>query len=259
MKKMAFLALFLLIAACTPLAPAATPTPGIPSELSVAEYPLAQLPEAESDVLQFDSSVHGDPRALHADERLQQFPDTVCTVEGKAGFCTALGGEQLVATEDWADPNSGSVVVTRNGQPVYQVSVGHASPINALRGLWTYEDHWAVETAHIRDDGSGNERMTPATGQVAVDGKSLNSQLGTEASFGFQTLGGKPFYFFNRDGKIDASYSGVIIPLGYDEIPHYNCCGESSLNPKIYPNLVAFLGRKGEAWFYAEIGVFGQP
>ncbi len=47
--------------------------------------------------------------------------------------------------------------------------------------------------------------------------------------------------------------------LGYDEIPHYNCCGESSLNPKIYPNLVAFFGRKGQAWYYTEIGVFGQP
>jgi hypothetical protein len=259
MKRLTCLALFLFIAACTAAAPASTPTPAIAPELSVAEYPLTQPPQAESDTLQFDSSVGADPRSLHAAERLQQFPDTSCTVDGKTGLCTALGSDRLFATEDWTDPSSGIVAVTRNDQPLYQVSVGHASPINALRGLWAYEDHWAVETAHIRDDESAEEVMTPATGQVAVDGKSLNDQLGYEASFGFQTLGGKPFYFYKQDGKIDASYSGVKVPLGYDEIPHYNCCGESSLNPKIYPNLVTFLGRKGDAWYYTEIGVFSQP
>ncbi len=257
MRLTIFLALFLLLAACAPVVPAATPV--IPPELSVTEYPLTQPPQTESDVLAFDSSIKGDPRALHSAERAQQFPDTHCTVGDKTGLCTTLGNDPLVATEDWTDPNSGVVVVRLNDRPAYQVSVGHASPISALQGLWTYQDHWAVETAHIRDDGSGGEVMTPATGQVAVDGKSLNDQLGYEASFGFQTLDGKPFYFFKRDGKIEANYNGVKIPLGYDEIPHYNCCGESSLNPKIYPNLVTLFGRKGQDWYYTEIGVFGQP
>jgi hypothetical protein len=38
-----------------------------------------------------------------------------------------------------------------------------------------------------------------------------------------------------------------------------HCCGDSALNPTIYPNLVTFDGRKGDTWYYAEIGVFGQP
>ena len=259
MKRIAFLMLFLLLATCAPGTPTSAPAPAVPPELSVAEYPLTQPPEAESTVLNFDSSVQGDPRSLHAAERAQHFPDTSCTVGNSFGLCVTLGSDQLFATEGWTDPNDGDVIVTRNGQQVYKVSVGSASPVTALRGLWAYDDHWAVETALVNNQQSGNEVTAFATGQVAVDGSSLNDQLGYEEAFGFQTLGGKPFYFFQREGKIDANYAGVEIPLGYDEITHYNCCSASSLNPTIYPNLVTFFGRKGETWYYAEIGVFGQP
>jgi len=259
MKRVAFLALILFLAACGPATPTSTPVPAVPPELSVAEYPLTQPPEAESDVLNFASSVQGDPRSLHAAERAQHFPDTGCTVGDSFGFCATLGSDRLFATQDYTDPNSGYVVVTRDDQQVYKVSIGSASPISGLWGLWTYDDRWVVETALISNQQSGNEVTTTATGQVAVDGTSLNDQLGYEESFGFQTLAGKPFYFFKRQGKVEASYAGVDIALGYDEIPHYNCCSAATLNPRIYPNLVTFFGRKGDTWYYAEIGVFSQP
>jgi len=259
MRKFAMLSLLLLLATCAPATPASTQTPAVPSELSVAEYLLTQPPEAESDVLHFGSSVQGDPRSLHAAERAEQFPNTGCTVGSSSGLCVSLGGEQLFAMEDWTDPANGYVVVTRNGQEVYRVSVGPASPVTALRGLWAYGKHWAVETAVVSNQQSGNEVTTFATGQVAVDGESLNDQLGYDEAFGFQTLGGEPFYFIKRQGKIDANYAGADIALGFDEIPHYNCCSASTLNPKIYPNLVTYLGRRGDTWYYAEIGVFGWP
>jgi hypothetical protein len=256
MKYVAFLALVLLLAACASATPTSTPAPAVPPELSVAEYPLTQPPEAESTVLNFASSVQGDPRTLHAAERAEHFPDTSCTVGDISGFCVALGSDQLFASENWTDPSAGYVVVTRNDQEVYKVPVGSASPVTALRGLRAYDDHWAVETAVVNNEQSGNEVTSFATGLVAVDGSSLSEQLGYEETFGFQTLGGEPFYFFRREGKIDASYAGVDIPLGFDEIPHYNCCSASSLNPTIYPSLVTYFGRKGDTWYYAEIGVF---
>jgi len=259
MKRIAFLALILLLAACAPAGPTSPPVPAVAPELSVAEYPLTQPPEAESEVLSFDSSVQGDPRTLHAAERAQQFPDRGCTVGASFGFCVTVGSDQLFVTQDYTDPNAGYVVVTRNSQEVYKVVVGSASPISALWGLWAYDGHWAVETALISNQQSGDEIATTATGQVAVDGKSLNDQLGYEEAFGFQTLGGKPFYFFKRQGKIEANYAGVDIALGYDEIPHYNCCSAATLNPRIYLSLVTFLGRKGDTWYYGEIGVFSQP
>jgi hypothetical protein len=256
MKRIAFLALILLLATCAPATPTSTPAPAAPPELSVAEYPLTQPPEAESTVLNFASSVQGDPRTLHAAERAEHFPDTSCTVEGTFGFCVALGSDQLFASENWTDPGAGYVTVARNGQQVYKVDVGPASPVTALRGLWAYDSHWAVETALVNTEQSGNVVTSFATGLVAVDGTSLNDQLGYEEIFGLQTLHGKPFYFFKREGKIDANYAGVDVPLGFDEVPHYNCCSASTLNPTIYPNLVTYFGRRGDTWYYAEIGVF---
>ena len=259
LKRIAFLMVLFLLAACVPAAQTPAPAATLPPELTVAEYPLAQPPDAESTELHFDSSVQGDPRTLHAAERAQHFPDTTCTVGGTSGLCASLGCCQLFATEDWTDPANGSVIVTRNGQEEYKVPVGPASPVTALRGLWAYDGHWAVETALVNNEESGNKVTSFATGRVAVDGSSLNDQFGYEEAFGFQTLGGKPFYFFKRGGKIDANYAGVDVPLGFDEIAHYNCCSASSLNPTIYPNLVTYYGRKGDTWYYAEIGVFGQP
>jgi hypothetical protein len=259
MRKIALFAILVLVAACGSAAPAATPSSAIPSELSVAEYPLTQPPVAESEVLSFASTVQDDPRRAHTAEREAQFPDTTCTVGSVAGLCVTYAGDQLFASEDWADPNAGHVVVTRQGQPIYQVAVGHASPITALRGLWAYDDHWAVESAVVSDQGTGSQATSVALGVVAVDGQALNGPLGYDEAFGFQTLGGKPFYFYKKQGKVDAIYDGVYVPLGYDEIPHYNCCSASSLNPRAHPNLVTFYGRRGDTWSYGEIGVFDQP
>lgn len=259
MKRIAFLALLLLLAACAPATSTPTSAPAVPPELSVADYRLAQAPQAESEVLNFAPAVQGDPRTLHAAERAEQFPDTGCTVGSSFGFCVTLGADQLFATQDYTDSSHGYAVVTRNGREVYKVSIGPASPISGLWGLWSYGEHWAVETALISNQQSGNEITTTAVGQVAVDGKSLDDQFGYKESFGFQTLGGKPFYFFKRQGKIGANYDGVDVALGYDEIPHYNCCSAATLNPRRYPNLVTFYGRKGETWYYGEIGVFAQP
>jgi hypothetical protein len=55
-------------------------------------------------------------------------------------------------------------------------------------------------------------------GQVAVDGSSLNDKFECEEASGFQTLGGKPFYFFKREGKINANYAGAAVPLGFDQV-----------------------------------------
>jgi len=218
--------------------------------LSIQAYPLKQAPEAESDQLIFADSVKGDPRTARADERAEVFADISCMVGSAPGLCIQVGGAKLVAYEDWGNPADGYVIVTRDGQLLHKVSVGSASPVTALRGLWTYGEHWAMETAAF-DLQSG-----VATGRVIVDGEPLNEKLGYDESFGFQTLGGKPFYFFSRDGKIDANYDGADVALGYDEIPHYSCCSASTLNPKIAQKMLACYARQGETWSYVEIGAF---
>jgi hypothetical protein len=264
--KILFFVSCILLASCGRklAASASTQNPApFPSELTVAEYPLKQQPEAESLLLYYVDSVQGDPRLIHADERANTFDWSAwtCPPENQIpmGRCATLGTDKLVAYEEYNNLGQGHVTVTRNGEKIYKISVGHGSPINGLRGLWVYDNHWAVETANVTERQEGNTIYSDAVGQVTVDGVLLNDQLGYEEAFGFQTIHGKPFYFFRRDGKINASYNGVEIQLGYDEIPHYGCCSAATLNPFMFQNMVTFFARKGETWYYAEIGVFGQP
>ena len=262
MKRFFFLSLCIILASCGPVLPATTPIQTIiPSELSIAQYPLKQQPEAEYTLLYFADSVKGDPRLIHADERSKRFYffDSSCTYFNGLGRCARLGTDTLVAQEDFNNIGFGHVTLTRNGHKIYKISIGHGSPIDGLRGLWTYDDHWALETAYVTERTEGNTIYSDAVGQVTVDGVLLNNQSGYEEAFGFQTIHGKPFYFFKREGKINASYNRVEIQLGYDEIPHYGCCSGATLNPSMFQNMVAFFARKGETWYYAEIGVFGQP
>ncbi len=246
-------------AACQP-GPTASVSTSVPPELSVYEYPLKQPPDAESSTLYFANTVQGDPRVLHADQRGQplSFENNYCTEAGNDHFamCNILGSDKLVASANYDIFGSGYVNLTLNGKRIYRIAVGHGSPISPLRGLWVYDRHWGLETAYVTEHTEGNVTTSDAVGQVSVDGELLNNKFGYAEAFGFQTIHDRPFYFFRRDGKIQASYDGVEFALGYDEIPHYGCCSAATLNPQTYRNMVAFYARKGEAWYYVEIGVF---
>ena len=66
-----------------------------------------------------------------------------------------------------------------------------------------------------------------------------------EEAFGFQILSGTPFFFFQKEGKIGFSYNEQETMLSYDEVPHFNCCSESVLNPIAALEMVAFFARTG--------------
>ena len=249
-----------LLTSCIPVRPVA-PAP-VPAELSIEEHALTRRPEAEFTRLYFAEGTQESVLEKHADERSQiiTFMDRSCNMDDHFGQCAALGADQLAAWDDYTTGpfGSGSVTITRNGKRIYQIPVGDSSPIGSLRGLWTYADHWALETAFVTNHRIGNEIVSQASGQISVDGKLLNQQLGYQEAFGFQTMHGKPFYFFKQHGKIGTVYNDVAIPLNYVEIPHYGCCSAATLNPRAAQNMVAFFARKGSTWYYVEIGVFGQ-
>jgi hypothetical protein len=256
--SLAFL-LAVVLAGCTSASETSTP---LPSELSIEEHALTQRPEAEYTQLYFSEGTQAEILAVHAGERSQiiTIMDHACDVDGNFGQCSALGTDSLAAWLDYTSgPSStGTVTLTSNGEPIYQIPVGDSSPIGSLRGLWVYDQHWALETAYVTTRQVGNEIDSQATGQISIDGQLLNEQLGYQEAFGFQTMHGKPFYFFERDNEIGVSYDSVEIPLGYTEVLHYGCCSAASLNPLTTPNMVAFFARKGSTWYYVEIGVFGQ-
>ncbi len=150
-----------------------------------------------------------------------------------------LGDEQaaMVATQGQGIDMEYGVWV--GGREVYSgtapMMVSH--PVN---GFVVWGDHWALE---LED-------------QVIVDGEDLGPKLGHDKVFGFQLLGGKPFYFYEADGAIHLSYDGETLPQTYDEVPHNQCCEPAMFNPRANEDMVAFHGLRAGTWYYVEAGVY---
>jgi hypothetical protein len=179
--------------------------------------------------------------------------------EGHYSMQVDLGSDRLIARENYNnDGTEARVTLEKNGVEIFRIDTGKGSPINTLQGLWTYGGHWVLETAFITEEVDNNVATTTAVGQLVLDGEELNGKNGYDASFGFQTIDGKPFYFFERTGKMDAWYDGQEIPLGFDNIPHYDCCSSGALNLKKYQDQVAFFGHHDQAWYFVQIGIAGS-
>ena len=101
---------------------------------------------------------------------------------------------------------------------------------------------------------NGSEQwVLEVDGSLIVDGKLANLDLGYGEIFGFTFMNGKPFFFFEKDGKFKLSYDGQTLPYEYDEVLHANCCG-STLNAQSNQNMAWFYGLRGGIWYYVELG-----
>lgn len=173
---------------------------------------------------------------------------------------TVTLNEHTLTTKEVGDTEQGYIVVESDGAEIYRINVGMGSPISPLQGLWVYDGHWVLETARVSNTETVENGLTSvhsfALGQIVVDGVLLNKSLAYEEVFGFQTIDGKPFYFYRSNEEIGISYDGQEMMLGYEEIPHYGCCSAAEVNPRAAQNMVAFFARKGDVWYYVEIGVF---
>ncbi len=61
-------------------------------------------------------------------------------------------------------------------------------------------------------------------GELYLDGELLNEKYGYDAAFEFQILAGKPFFFFESEGKFGISYDWQEYELPVESIIHYTCC-----------------------------------
>jgi hypothetical protein len=220
--------------------------------LQLEEHQLLGAPDSESFSFQ---PVQGDQEQIlanHADQRSMTYPKEVRTIEGNPVISSLGDTEDLLAV--LVTPVQGQpemvVRVIDGGEVIFENYAGLPSPEHPLHGLWTYDGHWALEIL-LADQSTW-------AGQVFIDGEWVNEINGYDEAFGLQLLGGKPFYFFLRDGRVGYSYSGQEFDLEYDEIPHYRCCSESSLNPVQAEDMVAFFAQRGETWFYVELGHFDE-
>jgi hypothetical protein len=219
----------------------------LPDNLSVDEYELENRPNDEPFRFRPVTGTTEEILEKHASERLKRtimIPSVRQSIElGNGNSLTA----EIVRPHIPVTSNIDSVVkVTQNGSRIFTTWVEEPNYVyGPLVGLWQHGSHWFLEIV------SQGWR-----GEIFRDSQSLNDLKGHSQSFGFQFMHGKPFYFFERLGKIGISYNGEEILLGYDDIPHNHCCSASSLNPNQYENMVSFFALRDDKWYYVEIGVF---
>lgn len=244
--RLGFGLIMLLASACSP---SGTKSPAI--RLTVEEHALRGAPALEP--LSFspvESSMQA-ILALHADERAKVIPDESVLIDGNHAIRAALGQDVLTATDYYGGVGSASwVAVTRNDTEIYRIETGMPSPITGLHGFWTYGDHWALETVYIAPE--------TIAGLLAIDGKQEIPGHGYDEAFDFQILAGEPFYFARQGDKIGYFFGGAFTDAGYSEIPHYQCCSASALNPIHSGNMIAFFARRADTWYYVEAGVFHE-
>jgi hypothetical protein len=232
------------LSGCASSAPTSAPT------LALEEHELAGPPGIVPMASQPLEGTMEEILGLHAAERAATYRHEVETIQG-APAITSLGesGDLLaVMTTATEGPPEQTVTVFRDDEAIFETAAGLPSPVLPLQGMWTYGGHWALEILFADE--------TTWAGQVFIDGELVNEQEGYDEAFGFQLLAGEPFFFYVRENRVGYSYGGHETDLGYDEVPHYRCCSESTLNPVQAQNMVAFFAKRGGEWFYVELGSF---
>jgi hypothetical protein len=228
--------------------------------LSIEEHPLATRPEIEPLLLYpLDSLTQAQMFAKHAKELQNGLrPESYYGVCG-CSLWVMQGNDKLetVYVPGTPEPNQKVLVgISRNGKIVFSTWNESPGVTSEFRVLTTYDNHWVLELAERKDVQKNQEVDSFFRGKIYVDGKSLNELYGYEESYGFQTIHGRPFYFYKKDGKIGISYDGTEISLNLDGVRHYGCCSAGELNPRMAQNMIAFFAWRGDQWYYIEIGVF---
>lgn len=233
------------------------------SGLTVDQYELKSAPSLEPLHFEPIQGSQDEIMATHATENEDKFLDNSFIENLLFGKKALLRDKDLVAKEAITNSQDDkyqkvSVVVSLNKEEIYTIKAGDVSPVQALQGLWTYDNNWMLEIAHVSatNISSDNTRSYRTIGQIVQDGELLNDKYGYQEAFGSQLLNGRPFYFFKKDGKIGISYDGQTSELGYDEIPHYGCCSAAEMNPQPAKDMVSFFAKENGTWYYVEIGAF---
>ncbi len=236
----------------------------LPSGLNIDAYALNGPPRVEP--LEFSpasSYSQADVMAIHEKDKRLLFPDNRI---GNENMMVQFGDHRLKTQKiyiTYPTPQPGSlgtiaIEVLLDDEVIYTAEGGKGNTtFDHLRGLWSYDNHWVLEYVYVTVtiDERGNT-MDDVTGQVVRDGVVLNEEHSYDEVFGFQLMKGKPFYLYKENGQIGVTYDEQEFMLGFEEIPRYNCCSPAELNPRQSQNMVSFFARRGETWYYVEIGVY---
>lgn len=212
------------------------------------------------------SSTHGTPRSA-AGLTIEEYAITpAVSVEPGFDLVNLVPPEIMTRREAWRDPVRRCVPGIHAdcpplviGEHAYTVEMhdmqhytllqddvaiySHSTPPRSdipVYALMEWEGQWVLE---IHDE-------------VIIGGNSFNEQQGYNKVFNWRVVHGKLFYFFEHDGRVYISYGGKVLPQTYDEVVHNRCCEPAVCNVQTYADMVALYARRGDAWFYVEMGVY---
>jgi hypothetical protein len=133
-------------------------------------------------------------------------------------------------------------ILSENGTVIYKTSLPSNPVMNPIETFEKWNGHWILEK----------------DGEVIMDGKSLNSELGLNEIFHWQVIQGKPFFFFreSKDGPYFIQFAGQRLEQEYDEIAHYQCCEAGAFNPQGNVFMTWFFASRDGKWNYVEAGLY---
>jgi len=241
----------------------ATNTPWIfQSGLSIEEHPLAKQPEIEPLVIYpLDALTQTEVLDKHLSEWGKTLSPNEYYSVGWGDLWVKQGKDKLEAVDGPMENGKDIAQVMSNGNVIFSTTIEPPGTTSAFRVLTVYDNHWVFEIAQEKTPLPSNTQLVDSffAGEIFVDGQSLNDLHGYDESYGFQTIHGRPFYFYKRDGKIGVSFDGQEIALDYEGVWHYGCCSGGALNPRMAQNIIGFYAWRGDQWYYTEIGVFDHP
>ena len=114
-----------------------------------------------------------------------------------------------------------------------------------------------LEPFSVRLHGWDDRWVLEVDGSLVIDGRLVNLELGYGEIFGWQLVQGKPFFFFEKDGRYGISYDGSELPLAYDQILHRQTYSDV-LDVHTNPQMAWFYAQRDGTWYYVELGVYEE-
>ena len=172
-----------------------------------------------------------------------------------------IGPVKLVGTLLEGENGSYEVVVKKNEETIFVVPANDkyedhnlAVVYGPVRSLNVLDGKWILEVVRVKAQktSDGLDTHVPV-GELYMEGELLNEKYGYDSAFDFQILAGKPFFFFEREGKMGISYDWQEYELPVENILHYACCSAGVNNPRHFENLAAFVTSEGRKLSYYEL------
>jgi len=131
----------------------------------------------------------------------------------------------------------GHVQIQKSNQEVVFSFAVYTEPIYAVSRFKDWNGHWVLAARDF----------------LIQDGELINEKLGVEEIFSWGLIAEKPVYLFRKGPRIGISYDGKILPLEYQDVARYKCCGFSVNNPSIDSNSIHFFAKRDGVWYYVMV------